>query len=116
MYNMEDGSLGETTWYQYGESAYDRAWMETEGQLVINKEGEVYSISGYITCDDNNTYNFTYNGVMPFYEDTEYYSTEDIETVPAMDRHAPLYDVLGRKVNDTYKGIVIQNGHKYVLK
>ncbi|MBQ7258768.1 MAG: hypothetical protein IJS57_02365 [Paludibacteraceae bacterium] len=116
IYNMEDGSLGETTWYQYGESAYDRTWMETEGQLVINKEGEVYSISGYITCDDNNTYNFTYNGVMPFYEDTEYYSTEGIETVPAMDRHAPLYDVLGRKVNDTYKGIVIQNGYKYVLK
>lgn len=116
MYNMEDGSLGETTWYQYGESAYDRAWMETDGQLVINKEGEVYSISGYLTCDDNNTYNFTYNGVMPFYVDTEYYSTEGIETVPAMDRNAPMYDILGRKVNDTYQGIVIQNGYKYMLK
>lgn len=116
MYNMEDGSLGETTWYQYGESAYDRAWMETDGQLVINKEGDIYSINGYITGDDNNTYNFTYNGVMPFYMDTEYYSTEGIETVPAMDRNAPMYDILGRKVNDTYQGIVIQNGYKYMLK
>ena len=53
---------------------------------------------------------------MPFYEDTEYYSTEGIETVPAMDRNAPMYDILGRKVNDTYQGIVIQNGYKYMLK
>ena len=83
--------------------------------MAINKEGEVYTISGYITGDDNNTYNFTFTGAMPFYDDLDYYA-QGIETVPAIDRNAPMYDILGRKVNDTYKGIVIQNGYKYVLK
>lgn len=81
--------------------------------MVINKEGEVYSINGYITGDNNNTYNFTFSGAMPFYTDTEYYA-ESIEVVPAIDRNAPMYDIFGRKVNDTYQGIVIQNGYKYL--
>ena len=113
LYSMDDESLGETTWYQYGESALDRAWMEMDGQMVVNRDGEIYSISGYLTCDDNNTYNFTFSGAMPFYTDTEYYA-EGIENVPAIDRNAPMYDILGRKVNDTYQGIVIQNGYKYL--
>lgn len=33
-----------------------------------------------------------------------------------LDLNAPMYDVLGRRVNDSYKGIVIQNGHKYLLR
>ena len=31
-----------------------------------------------------------------------------------LDPDAPMYDVLGRKVGADYKGIVIQNGHKFV--
>lgn len=33
-----------------------------------------------------------------------------------LDLNAPMYDVLGRQVDKTYKGIVIQNGHKYLLR
>ena len=80
-YSMDDESLGETTWYQYGKSQLDRTWMETDGQVAINKENETYTISGYLTCDDNNTYNFTFSGAMPFYTDDEYYAEEDIENV-----------------------------------
>lgn len=72
-YEMDNGSLGETTWYQYGESALDKTWMYEDGMVVINKEGNVYSISGFLTCDDTNTYNFSFSGEMPFYTDTEYY-------------------------------------------
>ncbi|MCR5050779.1 MAG: DUF4832 domain-containing protein [Paludibacteraceae bacterium] len=33
-----------------------------------------------------------------------------------LDMDAPMYDILGRRVNASYKGIVIQNGQKYLLK
>ena len=115
LYATEDGSLGDYTFYQFGDDIENDYTWALEGQLVINKEGDIYSISGYITCDDHNTYNFTFTGVMNFYNDTDYYA-EGIETVPAMDRNAPMYDILGRKVNDTYKGIVVQSGHKYIVR
>ena len=72
-YEMENGSLGETTWYQYGESALDRTWMDEDGMVAVSKEGAVYKISGFLTCDDTNTYNFSFTGEMPFYTDDEYY-------------------------------------------
>ena len=36
-------------------------------------------------------------------------------TLP-IDHQAPMYDVLGRQVNKTYRGIVIQNGQTYLLR
>ena len=35
---------------------------------------------------------------------------------PALDTDAPMYDVLGRQVDKTFRGIIIQNGHKYLLR
>jgi uncharacterized repeat protein (TIGR02543 family) len=39
---------------------------------------------------------------------------EEIRT--ALDIHAPMYDMLGRQVDATYRGIIIQNGNKYLLR
>ncbi|MBO4689755.1 MAG: DUF4832 domain-containing protein [Paludibacteraceae bacterium] len=36
--------------------------------------------------------------------------------VQQLDMNAPMYDILGRQVGASYKGIVIQNGQKYLLK
>ena len=33
-----------------------------------------------------------------------------------LDLNAPMYDVLGRQVDETYRGIIIQNGNKYLLR
>ena len=111
-YSMDDESLGDYTWYQYGEGDEDFTWA-TEGQLVINKEGDVYSISGYVTCDDNNTYNFSFSGAMPFYTDTEYYDGQQgIDETQVeqqaqkilrrgqllIQRNHSVYDVTGRRV------------------
>ena len=41
---------------------------------------------------------------------------EDIVTEATLDMNAPMYDVLGRIVDKTYRGIVIQNGQSYLLK
>ena len=35
---------------------------------------------------------------------------------PALDMSAPMYDVMGRQVDETYRGIIIQNGNKYLLR
>ena len=42
-------------------------------------------------------------------------SVEDIVR-PTLDVNAPMYDIMGRQVDATYRGIVIQNGNKYLLR
>jgi len=114
-YDFETGMLGETTYYDFSDALDGRTWM-TEGAVAVSKDGDVYTISGYITCDDYNTYNFTFTGEMPFYSDTEYYNEEAVESVPALNNNAAMYNILGRPVGQGYHGFVIQNGNKYLLK
>lgn len=116
-YNSDDESLGEYSWYQFGPDDWvDCTWM-TEGQAAITKSGEIYTISGYLTGDDTNTYNFTFTGEVNHYTDTEYYEQEGIEGVyPPLNPKAPMYDLLGRPVDKDYRGIVIQNGYKYLVR
>ena len=40
---------------------------------------------------------------------------DDVKT-PTLDMNAPMYDVLGRLVGKTYRGVVIQNGQAYLLR
>lgn len=41
---------------------------------------------------------------------------EDVETeIPAFDASQPIYNILGQRVGASYFGIVIQNGHKYLI-
>ena len=41
---------------------------------------------------------------------------ENIEAdIPQLDTHAPMYNVLGQQVGNSYRGIVIQNGYKYLI-
>ena len=35
---------------------------------------------------------------------------------PQLDVNAPMYDIMGRQVDETYRGIIIQNGNKYLLR
>lgn len=35
--------------------------------------------------------------------------------VPQLNLRAPMYNVLGQQVDATYRGIIIQNGHKYLM-
>ena len=44
-------------------------------------------------------------------------SPTSVENVrPALDMNAPMYDIMGRQVDKTYRGIIIQNGNKYLLR
>ena len=39
-----------------------------------------------------------------------------VTNIYVLDTNAPMYDVMGRQVDNTYRGIVIQNGKKFILK
>jgi uncharacterized protein YjdB len=39
-----------------------------------------------------------------------------VMNIHVLDLNAPMYDVVGRQVDATYRGIIIQNGNKYLLK
>ena len=45
-------------------------------------------------------------------------TSTDVEQVvrPELDMNAPMYDIMGRQVDQTYRGIIIQNGNKYLLR
>ena len=44
-------------------------------------------------------------------------TSTDVENVrQPLDLNAPMYDVLGRQVDATYRGIILQNGNKYLLR
>ncbi len=39
-----------------------------------------------------------------------------VVTVSTLDRNAPMYNILGQQVDNTYRGVVFQNGIKYLLQ
>jgi uncharacterized repeat protein (TIGR02543 family) len=44
-------------------------------------------------------------------------TSTSVENVrPALDINAPMYDIMGRQVDENYRGIIIQNGQKYLLR
>ena len=50
-----------------------------------------------------------YDGVIPI----DPQAIEEI-SVP-LDINAPMYDITGRRVNASYRGVILQNGHKYII-
>ena len=49
--------------------------------------------------------------------DCIYTALDETEYTPAkLDLNAPMYNILGMPVDATYRGIVIQNGHKFLLR
>ena len=120
-YTGDDWSLGEYTYYVYGYNEEDLTWMEG-GEVTITKSGKTYIIKGVIFCDDGNTYIISFTGEMNFYTDEEYYGGGDdaVEEIrideTAGDNDAPAFDLQGRRVSKSYKGIVIRGGKKVLNK
>ena len=90
----------------------NRKWVEGDTQIKVGDEVVVYGkITNYQGTTpetvQGETYLYSLNGV-----------TDGIDevTMSAIDLNAPLYNVSGQRVDKTYKGIVIQNGKKHVLK
>ena len=41
-------------------------------------------------------------------------AAQAVEQVPALDSTQPMYNIMGQRVNADYRGVVIQNGNKYI--
>jgi hypothetical protein len=55
-------------------------------------------------------------GIYGFYLNEDPTSVETIKTNKVWNADAPIYNLSGQKVDKSYKGIVIQNGRKFVNK
>lgn len=120
-YTRDDYTLGDYTYYVYGYGDNDFTWAE-DGTVTISKSGDIYTITGTIICDNNNTYHISFTGQMAMYNDDEYYgdggedtAVEEIKA-EASSADSSAYDLNGRKVRPNYRGIVIRAGKKELLK
>jgi hypothetical protein len=96
-YAIESGNMTEESFFQYGEEYEDYSYA-TEGQMVIRKENGAYIISGYITCENKNTYNFSYTGIIE----------------GGLDEDAPEGI---NEINSEFKAQkVLQNGQLYIIR
>ena len=116
-------------YYQKAHADSSAGTSVVEVELPSKIEGEPYTIPTPVK--DNDEFIGWYdnaNGtgealtVLPVgYDGTVYAiwknTPTDVENVrPTLDTEAPMYDIMGRQVNASYRGIIIQNGHKYLLR
>ena len=111
MYSTDDGTMTGYSFYQFGE-AYEDYSMAVEGAMVINAVDAGYSISGYITCENGNTYNFSFEGTVLLDEEEE--GVEIVESqkskvesqktmqngILLIERNGKKYDAAGRGVKE----------------
>ena len=84
------------------------AAIQNNSPLVIGNKDGVAIIT--VTTEDGGHQDF-----LTIYAGT-YTSVEDVKNAIGLDLNAPMYDVTGRQVDATYRGVIIQNGNKYLLK
>lgn len=121
-YSMADYSLGEFTYYVFGENEEDFTWA-VDGEVTVTKNGDIYSIEGTLLCDDGNLYLISFSGEMPIYIDKDYYDDGDDDdgtggvdeiVSPELSADGQAYDLNGHRVGRNYRGIFVRNGKKYV--
>lgn len=113
-YSFDEGNLGEYTYYMVGETEEDIIWA-LDGEATISRTGDTYTISATVIGEDWNFYSISFTGKMPIYDDSESNAVKDIVSEgTAMEAQA--YDIQGRPVGKSYRGIVIRNGKKELIK
>lgn len=99
--------------YEHGVSVFRQMNFDYAGNLVCTGDNGMYIFS--LPKADNTTIIPARKTLTVSKKDTGT-AVEDATAPAQLDLNAPMYDVLGRQVVNTYKGIVIQNGHKFLLK
>jgi hypothetical protein len=118
------------TWNDGGETKYTGDWPGSE-MTTLNDKGFLYHQFDAAVKSVNFIFNngegtqtadlWTDEDVCYAWENAAAVLVEcdgtDVENVviaPQLDLTAPMYNVLGQQVNIHYRGIVIQNGYKYI--
>ena len=105
-------------WKEVGGVSYDK---ETSGgELMCFKDLENPDVRSYTFDTPLNAITFTNTGeqlcfVMEL-EVGESTGIEDVTTKPVVNVNAPVYNLSGQRVSKNFKGIVIMNGKKYLVK
>lgn len=107
------GIHSESTVSETSGSGYYEATVTGKYGKVILYLGSSASKSapeGYKQAVKGTKYAMYYTGTMPA-------EIEQVEVAkPELDKSATMYNIMGQQVDATYKGIVIQNGYKYLLQ
>ena len=82
---------------------------------VQNNQALIIGVADGVAIITVTTEDGGYQDFLTIYAGT-YTSVEDIKNTTGLDLNAPMYDVLGRQVDKDYRGVIIQNGNKYLLK
>lgn len=105
-------------WKEVGGVSYDK---ETSGgELMCFKDAENPDVRSYTFDTPLNAITFTNTGeqlcfVMEL-EVGESTGIEDVTTKPVVNVNTPVYNLSGQRVSKNFKGIVIMNGKKYLVK
>ena len=99
--------------YKHGVSVFRQMNFDYAGNLVCTGDNGMYVFS--LPKTDNTTIIPARKALTVSKSGTGTH-VDEVTTPAQLDMNAPMYDVLGRQVDKTYKGIVIQNGKKYLLQ
>ena len=99
--------------YEHGVSVFRQMNFDYAGNLVCTGDNGMYIFS--LPKADNTTI-IPARKALTVTKQGAGTAVEDVVAPAQLDVDAPMYDVMGRQVDNTYKGIVIQNGHKFLLK
>lgn len=99
--------------YKHGVACFRQMNFDYAGNLICTGDNGMYIFS--LPKAENITIVPARKAltVVPRGEETD---VDEVAAPAVLDMNAPMYDVLGRQVDKTYKGIVIQNGNKYLLR
>ena len=99
--------------YKHGISVFRQMNFDYAGNLVCTGDNGMYVFS--LPKTDNTTIIPARKALTVSKSGTGTH-VDEVTTPAQLDMNAPMYDVMGRQVDKTYKGIVIQNGNKYLLR
>ena len=97
---------------EYGTGYYEATVTGKNGKVILylGSSASKSAPTGYNLAVKGTNYAMYYTDTMP--AETAQAMVE--QTMP--DKSAAMYNVLGQKVDASYKGIIIQNGNKYLLQ
>jgi len=81
--------------------------------LYLGSSASKSAPSGYKQAVKGTKYAMYYTGEKP--QEPEAIENAEVLQVSALDTRHPIYNIIGQQVDASYRGIVIQNGHKYFI-
>lgn len=106
---------GTALWETAGSGYYEATVTGKYGEVILylGTSATKAAPDGFFTASKGEGYAMYYTTTHPIVDK----GLEEVtEMVPALDWSEPVYNLLGQPVDADYKGVVIQNGKKMILR